>query len=507
VGRRLYITALLLLLLVDAVAFWHWTTQQVSRPYQLGYGEGIVLYQASKVMDLGSAYKPIDQYPFVVFHYPPLYHLTIRALALVTGSLVSSGRWLSVISGLSIELTIGLLVFLSLPRRLELSPRLVAAAFAGLLPNLLSVMMWTPLARVDMLALLLSFAGLAAFVLSGRQKAWEYLAFVLFISALFTKQTMIAGPLACLTAAMIEDVKHAVRLALFAGLMGATVLAALAWATHGEVIRHLFVYNQNPFSLSRMVTRLSTNFEGVIPLVALAGGCVVWAGLEVAAAVRRKRWCMVRAWLSHSKYRRSVLICVLFLISAVLVSFTSGKEGATYNYFLEWNLACCPLAGCALFRGLYGWRDSGRSTSVLAVAYVLPILIAIQGIPAAVKRLRPPDSAETLEEAETEGANAAMLNLINQAQGPVFSEDMMLLYKAGKEVPAEPAIIKSLATNGMWDEGPFLKMIEEHRFPMIVVFNLSTERYTPTVRAAIERWYSRTREIGRFKVYEPRSDH
>src|SRR5262249_30097651 len=143
--------------LVNAAGFWYVTFRAIAIPYQLDYGEGIVLYQASKIDDLAVAYKSLAEYPFVVFHYPPLYHVAVRLVALLVGDPVSSGRLVSVVSGLLIEVTLGLLVFFSLPRRVGLAPRLVAAVFAGLSPNLLQVMRWTRLARVDMLALLLSF--------------------------------------------------------------------------------------------------------------------------------------------------------------------------------------------------------------------------------------------------------------------------------------------------------------------------------------------------------------
>jgi hypothetical protein len=83
----------------------------------------------------------------------------------------------------------------------------------------------------------------------------------------------------------------------------------------------------------------------------------------------------------------------------------------------------------------------------------------------------------------------------------VLSENMILLIRAGKEIPAEPAIVQQLAETGMWDQGLLIKMIEDHRFPMIIVRNL--DRFTPMVADAITQSYPRLRSIGRYKVYEP----
>jgi hypothetical protein len=101
-------------------------------------------------------------------------------------------------------------------------------------------------------------------------------------------------------------------------------------------------------------------------------------------------------------------------------------------------------------------------------------------------------------------SEAAVLELIERAKGPVLSEDMLLLVKAGKEVPAEPAIIQELASSGIWDERPLIRMIEENRFPIIVAEDIADrQRYTATVAAAITRAYSQTRDIGYFRIYEP----
>ena len=49
------------------------------------------------------------------------------------------------------------------------------------------------------------------------------------------------------------------------------------------------------------------------------------------------------------------LVTVTYALFAFVVSFTAGKAGAWYNYFLEWNIACCALAGIVVGRT---WRQS-----------------------------------------------------------------------------------------------------------------------------------------------------
>ena len=96
---RVYSFVILLPLVLHAAGFWRVVILNASNPYQLDYGEGIVLYQASQIANPEIAYKPINSYPFVVFHYPPLYHWCVLAVSFVTGDLLVAGRAVSVISG------------------------------------------------------------------------------------------------------------------------------------------------------------------------------------------------------------------------------------------------------------------------------------------------------------------------------------------------------------------------------------------------------------------------
>jgi hypothetical protein len=82
---------------------------------------------------------------------------------------------------------------------------------------------------------------------------------------------------------------------------------------------------------------------------------------------------------------------------------------------------------------------------------------------------------------------------------------MELLYKSGKDIPAEPAMIQCLAKAGMWDERPFVRLILERRFGLIVAYDLaSPERYSPAVSNAIRSAYQQTMMIGDYRIYRPR---
>ena len=492
-------------LALHTAGFWSYVVREASRPYQLDYGEGIVLYQASKIGDPDVAYKPITRYPFVIFHYPPVYHLAVLTLSRLTGNFLVAGRAVSVVSGLLTAATIGLLIFCCLPRRSDLRRRVTAASFAGLLPSLLVVMTWSSFARVDTLALLLGFAGLAVFVLADRRRSWQYAAMACFVVAAFTKQTTIAAAAACLITAALADWRHAIRLTAFACALGGLVLAGLVVATSGEVLRHWFLYNQNTFSVRRMVEGFTENVLLALPAVTLACTYIGLIWNDIARVRRSRRWRRVRAWIVGTRQRRLGLVASIMLMVAVLVALTYGKTGSNFNYFLEWNLVCCVLAGLVVWRC---WDRGWLVPLLLFHSPVLPALILVLGLPFGIPSLLPATPEALRSVATRAQAQRDLVDLVRNARRPVFSEDMWLLLEAGKDIPAEPAIIRELATSGWWDETLFTRLIQDQAFEFVVTHGLERRQfYTPAVAAAIEESYVETRRIAHYEVYEPRRLH
>jgi len=83
---------------------------------------------------------------------------------------------------------------------------------------------------------------------------------------------------------------------------------------------------------------------------------------------------------------------------------------------------------------------------------------------------------------------------------------MVLLYRAGKALAAEPAIISVLAEHGQWDDTPFVNRIESGYFGLIVSSRFPlTERlmFSPAVQAAIERAYEPRERIGAYTLTGP----
>ena len=96
--KPLLYAALTLFLLAGVASFVFESGFALRTDGEIDYGEGIVYWQAANVTDWKHAFHPVEQYPHIVFHYPPLFHLTSRVVALGTRNLLEAGRLTSILS-------------------------------------------------------------------------------------------------------------------------------------------------------------------------------------------------------------------------------------------------------------------------------------------------------------------------------------------------------------------------------------------------------------------------
>jgi hypothetical protein len=190
-SRRLLI-AVFSLFLLNAIGFLAGTWRLIRFPFELDYGEGIILWQAARVFDLKEAYHPLGRYPYIVFHYPPLYHVLSRIVGMWTGDLLVGGRTVSWLAAISTAVVAGSLASTATRSR---DSRRVAAIAATLFVLQLPALEWIPYMRVDITAVVLVLFGLAMFLRSD-SRSLRLAAGAFFIVALFCKQTMVAAPAA-----------------------------------------------------------------------------------------------------------------------------------------------------------------------------------------------------------------------------------------------------------------------------------------------------------------------
>jgi hypothetical protein len=466
---------------------------------ELDYGEGIVWWQAAHVTNWAAAYRPIEVPPYIVFHYPPLYHLTSRAFSLLTGDLLSAGRLVSILSLIGLSLILAVICWRCLPPDVPTLPRWLGAASSGLLIFTLPSWRWACLMRVDTLALFLSFSAIGIYLISRNHPNLIYLCFVLFTASVFTKQTMIAAPSACAVLLFLENRRLFARVAIVTGTIGLSVLALLSFLTNGNFLTNTISYNRNGFIVSQLVRYQFEHIGDSGPVIAASMLIPFAYSLNMKWSRAPSR---VQILLARNPFDRLLIVITAVSILAVPLTLAVGKQGANYNYFFEVDLLVSLGAGVFL-----GWllREGVRSYEPSAFLFALFLIIVLflhstrteasfyDSIYDAIRRPPPDHSSEVVD-------------VLKNTTGPIYSEDMTVVLEAGKEVEAEPAIITTLASSGQWDESPFVREIESRRFSTIVVStSLSNkDRYSPRVADAVKANYSLRRQLGRFMFYEPR---
>ena len=495
------LAALVLFLTAGLAAFGVVAGTALRTQEQLDYGEGIVLWQATNVTDWAQAYHPVENYPHIVFHDPPVYHLTARLMASTTGNLLAAGRLTSILSLLGSCLVMALLTAVVLPSRSNPTARWLGAFSAGTLIFTTPVWTWACLMRVDTLAVFLSITGLAIFILARRRPALAFLSFACFVAAVYTKQTMIAAPAACLLLCFMEKPRLSALLLAFAVLLGMPILFILQTATHGLFLRHIISYNQNPLVVSHVFSRwighLSTLPALLMAVSVLFPVALFWRRAGSVGGLLRR----VRLALGHNTYERCVVVlAVYFWFAAAVATATIGKQGASVNYFFEVDIAVCLLSG--LFLGWVVRRASFRPRGPHAVlaSFVVALLLLHS-----VGNLLTLYMARLAFVHPTSDHSEEVLGFVQGLPGPIYSEDMTLLMRAGKEIPAEPAIITALAMNKKWDERGFVRRIEAGQFQAVIAHSLENrELFTESVARAVLQRYYLSREFGSFKVYQPK---
>jgi hypothetical protein len=486
-------------LLIAGLLYFAWVEVRCARavlayPFGVDYGEGIVWQQAMLIPG-PRMYGSIDHLPFLVFHYPPVYHLASRAVMAFGVDPLAAGRIVSLAATVIIAISIAWLVAAELAGRVSRSAVLVGAVTGGLLPlSLGPVEAWFDRMRVDMLAVALAFVGVAFVVRSERRPAWLALAMPAFVLSIYTRQTELAAPASALLVLLLVRPRATILAGIGGAVLGLCALAWLEWVTAGGFLRHIITYNINTWSFALLLTRLrfQVSYAVLLPL-AVIGLAVLW--------LRRRDETLPRG-VEASRYTLVLpIITVWLLLSLIMMVATVGKNGSDVNYFIE------PMCVCAVAVGLligFCWQAVAGSPGRRDMALRLGLIFATVALVGAMAKRRPVCYA-----VQDPGLIAIQQNLVQEIakqNRPVLSEDMVLSLRAGKEVPIEMAIFHELAIKGQWDQHRLTDLIDSHAFAFLVTTPDKTYtplRYTPEVMAAIERAYPRVETRGPYAVRYP----
>lgn len=446
-------------------------------PYQLDYGEGIVLWFTQQLARGQAIYKPLADFPYASSNYPPVALLLSAALMPVFGDGYTAGRLLNFASALIVAALIFRIVHTETRNRFS-------AALAGLFfigsPYLYH---WVPLFRVDLIGLAFAFAGVYIIwkfsqqsTVNSRQSnrftGYWLLATVFFLLALYTKHTLIAAPAAAFFALWTRNRKHAIAFALALGISGGAIYLLIDGLTRGGFTAGLIESNATVFLFDQLIALLQ-HFAFTFPiLLALA----LWA------------------WFDHARAKR-LGVLEWYTITAFAGLVLAGRVGAWENYFFEAIVVVCLFASFKLSR----WNVERQTINLF-----LPVLLLVQ----LVLMWHDPRLAADLI-AQDFPANQQLSNLLRQTQGVVISEEMGALATNGKPVAYYTFQYSSLARSGKWDQRWELDGLRETQFPVVILERGTREdvdhyrRFTREFVSALDRYYERAQTIGKYEIYKP----
>ena len=451
----------------------------VPHPYSLDYGEAPLVDQGMRLASGQNIYRAdLSTPPYTISNYPPIYVSLLAIGVKLFGPTEAFffGRTLSVVSTWAAVVFLILIVY-------SQTRDAIAALGAGLiLAAFPFVVVWSPLLRIDMLALAFSLGGLWLLVegsAKGKTVSSRRLVGValLLTAAIYTRQSYgLAAPLAAFVWLLSKDWRQSLRLALLVGGLGLVLFLLLNTITRGGFFFNIVTANVNEFKMDQLEYHM-TRLRQVALILLCVGG---------ASFFLTPRWNPL--WTLSAPY----------LIGAALSAVTIGKIGSNVNYLLELCAALSLAAGAVL-----AWSRAHVSWHALRAAVLLLLALGVGTMIHAMFQdfiwdLRERQSART--------ALYALDSLVAKTEGPILADEYMgMLTRNGRPLYIQPFEVTQLSLAGKWDQTPLLESIKQREFGAIILFDRSwsKERWTPEMLDAVTQSYFLVDIVAENLVYRP----
>ncbi|MEM7116787.1 MAG: hypothetical protein AAF614_30420 [Chloroflexota bacterium] len=436
-----------------------YTLSAVNYPFGLDYGEAPLVDQAIRLAQGENIYRPnIDTPPYTITNYPPVFLLTLLPFANDPPGMFQAGRLISVVSALLTAVFIGLITHTLSQNRFA---AIVAAATFLTIPY---VVTWSNLLRIDLVALVLSMAGLLVLIRWPSSRFAMIGGGLLLLAAIYTRQSYaLAAPLAAFGWLWTQQGRQrALELTTVVGGLGLLLFIGLTIFTGGGFWFHIVRANVNPFSWERVWDLLVAAGE-LMPFLIIGGLLLIALGYK-----------RVNGWP----------LLALYALGAFLSALTIGKVGSNINYFLELCAALSLLMGALL-----AWRETAPwQAAAIMVLLALQLGWLMRGTMDRVDNMLTPRKVD-------EGALVELESQLKQTDGVILADEYMgLLTKNEQPLYLQPFETSQLANDGIWDQTPLLDSIAAQEFPYILIhhfgpYPLHRERWTPEMLDAIETHY------------------
>lgn len=480
----------------------------IKSPYiQLDNEEGALLFQAKEMALGNSIYHNLSDYPYVVGTYTPLFMWINSWMINLNSPSFSSGRSLVWGSALGIALIMSLIIALK-------GRHLIAALLCPLLfLATYEVHDWIAYYRVDFPAIFLSLLGLLIFSVNPRNSAALILSALFMVAGLYTKQIVLAAPLAALTYLVFYDRKSLIKfLTAFAGF-GFIPFILLMIKTDGEFFNNIVKYNMNKWTATELVI-WGKHVIRIHKWLFLAG-CFSIILYPVLAFIyhKRSRAYSVKIPYNFPEFFDPLLLYAMF---SLINFFAIAKAGSAPNYLLEpiigWSLIVC-LTLCHSFQLIKTRRNSPVFFLAFSCALLLSVLLFTHSLPYSnnqyVTAMFNPN--KNPQQTDFQAYNHIQ-RLINKEKDS-YSDIPIFNIRAKRSIYFQPFIMSELARQGAWNEDNFVRDIEQGKFPVVVSqIDLTgaepTNLYTPRMLTAFRDRYEIADQITTHRmtyyIFKPR---
>ncbi len=513
---RVALLPALILLLLAAYKPIQRSADAMNYPYQLDREEGFLLDQAMKLARGESIYQPIEESPYLVGNYPPIYPALVGGLMAFAQPSLPLGRAIVLLAVLAI--IAALTQFLIR----ETDAVLPAVLAIGMFLGTWDVNNWIAFARVDLPAIAFGLWGLVAITSRHRQGGFV-LGCLLFTAAFFTKQTQIIAPAAALAGMLWQrDFRRAGLFCVVMIVLNGGLLAFAHAFTNGQFLLHTVAYNANEMVEGQIAIWLKHLwfFERYKLLALLA----LLACISIDSSNLRTSEPSPEVEPETPGHRSGAFpVSVAFVILAALSLTSTGKAGAAANYLLEFHATvalCFGLALARVFKSLDNRKDaSSRNpvfTRVLVVTAIALLTLHAFRLEVPLDFWRGKNATNrpmvALFEPGPVAANAVQYSkvqlMVSEMRSDVLCEEPIFTLLAGKEVLYQPFIMSQLAKEEKWDESSFVDDLRSGKhFSLIVTIqdianeNQVFQGFTPAMRAAILDGYRFQQRIGGYYIY------
>ena len=429
-------------------------------PFDLDYGEGMQLHMSYMLGKGSSLYRNLSSYPYLAYVHPPVYPLLSASLISVTGKSFLAGRLIS----FTASLLTGLLIFLVVCK--ETGNRLAGILSALFFFSSPYVMSWSPLFRVDMLAVFLSLLGTYIFVLYGKSNK-AYLSIPVFLLAVYSKQSAFVAPLAVCLCLLYKDPKKSLRYALVFGISFVAIFIALDHVTGGEFYRNLVLYNELSYSIPHAL-------QLIYAFILLHAVLLFFAA-------------------AHLKKSAATVWPIYFFVSIASSFAMLGRTGSTINYFLE------PIALLSVFAGFFLHRSGLlRLTGGTCLKTVLFAVLAVVQFSLFALAISEPQLF-FLVPTQNESAESRMYGILRGADGPVLSEVAGFSVLKDDDALIDSYMMYELEKKGLWNHSRLVRDCYAKKFSLIVLVYYNRLDEFRDLMECVDRNY---RQIDRIKYFE-----